>query len=560
MPKRRPTEGPHVGGSYELAQHWRSVSGMLSLLRTAGRREHSGDMLRDAARKAAGTELEPLFHLWAADDLQAVGRSGEAVEVYLAALRAGEEARVADAVDVADAVREQLAVAYADAGDLDASVQTWQELASTTSAPATAAFADYQAARQMEHTGDERGAAQAYRSAASRRIEPGDEPMDLPMGSIVRESIRRIDAGREAAVEDPSVLADQLTKVLTAGRPEALASILAPSDVTFGYVGGDREWHDRTQLLDRLQEDLRSSDVRVAPDGLTGEGEKRYVTTTGWRGRWFSDEVVFLLTLEPVGWRWSGVITLPAGDGSGVVEPEEDPPQKGPEMRIAAPWPKGERFEAGGLTPYLTRQAAIAAAAVVFPFGTIAAAAMTMGFAARGCGFGPGGFYYGQGATHKGMHHYAIDFTRYRRGVPYALQVKGTPTLATSQGMVTTARGHVASGSSSTDNRVVVRHDRWGSSEFFNRRYESRYLHLDGPNKLSVSVGQFVERGSRLGLMDDTGYSAFSHLHFSLHDLDNGNASVRPSPMSGVTLGNGDAGTCVLSDNEEFVGWVLIEN
>ena len=92
-------------------------------------------------------------------------------------------------------------------------------------------------------------------------------------------------------------------------------------------------------------------------------------------------------------------------------------------------------------------------------------------------------------------------------------------------------------------------------------RFRSRYLHLAGPFMIPVSAMMPVISGQRLGLMDDTGNSILDHLHFSIHDRNltrpnvSYGSSVRPSPLSGVRLGDGDSGTCVRSSNiERFPG------
>jgi hypothetical protein len=66
--------------------------------------------------------------------------------------------------------------------------------------------------------------------------------------------------------------------------------------------------------------------------------------------------------------------------------------------------------------------------------------------------------------------------------------------------------------------------------------------------------------GNRIGLMDDTGNSVLDHLHFSIHDRNipfpnaPSGASVRPTPMNGIRLEDGDSGTCVRSTNVEYTG------
>lgn len=96
-------------------------------------------------------------------------------------------------------------------------------------------------------------------------------------------------------------------------------------------------------------------------------------------------------------------------------------------------------------------------------------------------------------------------------------------------------------------------------------RFRSHYLHMEGaPKKITVSQGMKVHTGTRLGYMDDTGNSVLDHLHFSIHDrelLFDGRpyASVRPTPMSGVRLDDGDSGRCVCSKTSEYEEKPVIE-
>jgi murein DD-endopeptidase MepM/ murein hydrolase activator NlpD len=123
-------------------------------------------------------------------------------------------------------------------------------------------------------------------------------------------------------------------------------------------------------------------------------------------------------------------------------------------------------------------------------------------------------------------------------------------------------RSNITSGDSSLENRVQIDHP--SPSELFallfgiplpaQLKYQSWYLHLAGPGQVLVSLGMIVQQGARLGPINDTGNSAFDHLHFSLHDRDitvNGApyGSTRPTPMDGQNLGDGDGGVCLCSSN-----------
>jgi murein DD-endopeptidase MepM/ murein hydrolase activator NlpD len=81
-------------------------------------------------------------------------------------------------------------------------------------------------------------------------------------------------------------------------------------------------------------------------------------------------------------------------------------------------------------------------------------------------------------------------------------------------------------------------------------RYRTKYLHLDKP--LFVSRLMWVEQGTRLAFMDQTGNSAMPHLHFSLHDRDQGYSSITLDGMDGNQLHDGNDAQCCSSSNVPF--------
>lgn len=98
-------------------------------------------------------------------------------------------------------------------------------------------------------------------------------------------------------------------------------------------------------------------------------------------------------------------------------------------------------------------------------------------------------------------------------------------------------------------------------------RFATNYQHLDGPpgRRISVLQGSWVDQGTVMAGVDDTGNSAWPHLHFSLHDLSLPNQanpgaflegmgpSVTLDGLEGATLRarEGD-GTCITSTNIPF--------
>ena len=256
---------------------------------------------------------------------------------------------------------------------------------------------------------------------------------------------------------------------------------------------------------------------------------------------------------------WIEGRSLPAGAAAASV-PFDEPLS----FELLAPWPAGLSFKAGGLYEFIGQQAAIMALAgggwLFGPLGGLiggAAAAILLGtLAASPCGFGLRGFYYDSAPTHNGVDGYAIDFTRYRRFVPYDNESAGTPVLAVRDGVVADMRCETPSGESPANYVELAHADPDNPLDL--DRYHSRYLHLDGPMAIPVAPMMAVRTGQRLGRMDNTGRSAISHLHFSFHDRNvpypgaRYGRSVRPSPLDGERLGDLDGGKCMESTNLEF--------
>jgi hypothetical protein len=254
--------------------------------------------------------------------------------------------------------------------------------------------------------------------------------------------------------------------------------------------------------------------------------------------------VLFLLTRFGDGWEWSGVALTQPGEGVARVVPPKPREENQPlAIPIKAPWPSGLCFRAGGLDRYLLAHAPFIGWAIFLEDNF------------SPCGYGPGGYHYNALFSHNGQDAFSIDFTRYVPGLPYVDAAGGQLVLACAEGMVRLVRANIASGDASMDNRVEISHWdvplRCGGP---GPRYISKYLHLAGPGQIPVSEFMWVAQGTRLGRMDDTGNSAVNHLHFSIHDRNVmvGGApfgSVRPTPMDGRVIGDGDGGICICSTN-----------
>ncbi len=437
-------------------------------------------------------------------------------------------------------------------------------------------------AQALNSIGDPEGAIKAYNELIA--YSPSDKIASLEAGIIAErigkyelanDSYKRIACSTYSVhTNDPTQLAkrgldrlnskdavycksaNELASILTLALEDRdtgkLKQLVSKTHFSIGPVGGHTGFED-LDLFDYFLKDLTEGGVRVKRM-LLGTGEKRYIPTTDWKGKWFCDNVSLIITEAPGGWQWTGIaLHNPIEYWLDRWKPESIQTNDPLPFELRAPWPKDECFTAGGLWEFVAQAAVVAS---TWPFGALVAEAYA---ASSCCGWGTRGYYYNSGPTHSDEDAFSIDFTRYRRYVPFDNESGGTPVLAAREGIVSFVRAGFSSGNSSSDNRVEIQHSDPNNPTDLSR-FTSKYLHLEGKFRIPVSLGMSVRVGTRLGYMDDTGNSVLDHLHFSIHDrqLTHPSASegrsVRPTPMSGYTLGDSDSNKCIESNNVEYKG------
>lgn len=525
-----------VGG--EAMREWVRLSGELATAVASGAPCQVNEQLEAAAHSEPDSPLSPAYRMWVGDNLAREGRYGEAVRAFDDATEAA--ARPDDSIagiDFAAGSLRHRAQAAVLAGDPDLAIVGYRDLAN---APVHRAGALFQAGQVAERNGRDDEAARLYESVATG--EPSDRTDDP--AELARRGLERLERPGTAHAPGPEVLGAALADALQRRDIHELSRLASITHFGIGLAGGHMQFEDPGMLED-LFADLVVSRV-TARSSLTGAGYKRYLATRGWNGRRFRGELAFALTRAPKGWQWTGVVRPGFEEGSVERAPVPPPIDEPVLFEIKAPWPAGQSFKAGGLIQWIAEHGAGAVLAFVL--------------ARNPCGWGPRGFYYAEGPTHKEEDVFAIDFTRYAYGVPYDNESGGTPVLAIRDGVVADVNAGIRSGDSSDANFVDVAHaDPDNPSDV--DRFRSRHLHLAGPFAIPVSMGMRVITGQRLGLMDDTGNSVLDHLHFSLHDRQiphpnvNYGRSVQPTPLSGASLRVSDNGACVKSNNvERFAG------
>ncbi len=490
-----------------------------------------------AAQSEPQSPVAPAYRLWIADNLAREARYLDAVRAFDSAIHSAQSARrFLPHVDPTYCSLLHKAQAATLGGDARVAISTYQELAKVSSDAAEPLF---QAGVVAEKTGDQDRAAGLYRSAAgSGPSSKTDNPAEL-----ARRALQRLEDPKAIYLPNATTLADVLARSLQRRDTDQLTHFLSRTHFAVGPLGGHTGFEE-PNLLEEFSRDVQDSTV-VAGSKLVGSGGKLYLMTSGWKGNWFRGDVAFLLTLAPQGWQWTGLGISQAHEM--WIErwrPATRQTNQRPSFELLAPWPAGQSFKAGGLYEYLAQQ--------------LAGPILALIFARNRCGFGLRGFYYNQW-THEEDEAFAIDFTRYKRYVPNYPESGGTPVLTTRGGVVASVSAGTASGEEPS-NTVEIEHED-PDNPTDTTRFTSRYLHLAGPFMIPVSEMMAVRTGQRLGLMDDTGNSVLDHLHFSIHDRNIPypnvayGASVRPTPLNGARLEDGDSGTCVTSTNlEYFVG------
>jgi len=526
------------------AFEWRQLSMQTIRRRQEPRCSNINATLEVAARREPQSPAAPFYQVWIADNLARDGDFAEAIASYDAAIRAAEStAPLFDGLDGVAAALNDKAQAATLASDAQLAIATYRDLAERVRGDPSSLF---RAGLIADRARQDDLARELYaKVAAQQPSNRTDDPAEQ-----ARRALLRLETPAQVFTADSRSLADRLTDALTRGDDKALEHLVSKTHFAAGAVGGHTLF-EKQDLREALYRDLKDSTV-TARRALLGSGDKLYLQTSGWTGRWYRGDVIFLLTRAPRGWEWTGVAITTANElwADRWRPPVKEKNQPLP-FELAAPWPAGQCFKAGGFAEYLVEQAAVLAAG--WPFGLILLGTLS----ASKCGFGPRGFYFNL-FTHTGNDAFAVDFTRYRQFVPYDNESGGTPVLAARGGIVTNREWSRSAGDPDYANFVVIDHADPANPANLHK-FKTQYLHLDGPNKVPVSVGMNVAVGTRLGLMDDTGNSVLDHLHFSIHDAATG-ASIRPTPMAGSRLEDGDSNTCVCSRTLEAEPMLEVTN
>lgn len=579
VPSKRKKKWRHDGFGQNTVELWRYLSQTVHQARCTPYPSGTNELLQSHVREDRAGPLVPMLMLWTGDNLLAENRFDKAIAAYAALLDRYPDALFAGTPWGMFAL-EQTAVCHDNLGEHERASAIYGHMLKSYGKFVSEARLNFRQGNLEEQVRNDRQAIVAYRRASVADNWPRHGQVN--MRDLARRHADRLESGREWVRADIRTLAQEVSRALWKRDARALEALASPTHFTLGLTGGERYFVERKAVLDRLCADMQRSEIAAHPSKLRGSGGKIYLDSSGWRGDTFTDDVTFLFSRMRDGFEWSGVVRARRreDDWERFPDPKEVPdtpePRSGPEpspaakkttpadLRMKAPFSRGENFRVGGIIPMTAQLGAIAAAwAWTGPFFPLFyGQALSALSASSACGLGPGGLWYGQPTTHVDRDNFAVDFSTFIRGIPFALTARGRAVLAIADGIVTYVDANQSSGDPYIANQVNVDHtlDVELVLEFFSMlfsgkwlptKYSAEHLHLDGPNMIPVSVGMFLRQGARLGVIDDTGLSVADHLHFSLHDsfLPWESSSVRPTPMDGQTLEDGDDGRCMFSTN-----------
>jgi hypothetical protein len=591
-----------------MIEHWRETSALVHRLRHGSEPAGTNPILDGLVRSREHDLFAPAYALWAADNAAMSMRFDDAAKRYLGVASKFRDRGLFDTPWAVHALRSA-ADSFMRLNALPDALKCFERLLKGYEDHVSEGEVWTQAGALHEAGGKTKQAAQFFGRAAN--ASAGHSRAAQMARFHASRRLARIKSARGWMRPSAIALAQDLASALRARNGKSLARLLSPTHAQFGFIASESGFVNAKVLLDHFKDTLSSSDLRVDPFAVHGDGDKFYLPVRSLVSDLFEGDAVLLIGRTDHGFEWQGVglggfdrenpeamrrmndlrqrdNEYPGPDREDPPEPPDPPPTPPPagppptfssveSLGLKCPYPSGMNLRVG-MKQFAAKQAAfLYLASLAGPFYWPALGLLVLGESLGSpCGFGPGGFYYGYPPTHIADEFFAVDFARFQPGLAYLpVLTRGTPVLAVAEGIVRFVRGSIPTGTADAagnGNEVQIAHIRAGevtpavisaaSSAISTPalRFTSVYIHMMGPSMIPVSVGQFVQRGARLGLMDSTGTSLYDHLHFSLHDntvafsgslpfFPTLGMSVRPTPMDGQALMGTDDGRCMASTN-----------
>jgi tetratricopeptide (TPR) repeat protein len=554
------------------AKRWADLSSSTIVAARLGKQAAINNELKAWAEAASEGPFRSVYWYWMGTNMLGRGDTQTAEEYLRRSLQHAEgDGSICSAHSIEAAVHERLAALYISQQNLEAGLEQYSAMLSLFGGRHPRIT--YLAGQACEAAGQKDLAINYWLSIADPEYRPNTSLEDYRQ--LARRNVDRLKKP-ESGYELNSLVQDLLEALLT--RDDARLRRLASSTHFSVGLGCHSHFVEREQVIEQLVADLRRRHIYHVK--TQRNSDRVMVETAGWCGKWFQGNIRFELRRFGSLWQWTSVSIH--GNPHMYMERLEKHPKETNQplpFSLKAPWDRGNNadktFMAGGLgkadeAPIFVARGIVEIArwipipfiheilqSVSVAYDTLSPAevARQAAMALRPCGFGLRGFYYNAIASHTGADAFAIDFSDYDTFIAAS---EFWPVLAAVDGRVVFSLHTIPNDSHAAPNLVEII-----STDASGNRFASRYLHLaqEARNPFLLA-GTFVRQGTPLGRMQNTGNSAFPHLHFSIHNqmrphpsgslLASGEisgASVRPTPMDGFTLGDGNEGSCVLSSN-----------
>jgi tetratricopeptide (TPR) repeat protein len=355
--KSRKTKEIRDKQNRQLFEIWKQLSNLVHRGRHTPHPSSTNALLRQHLELNREGLLAPALLLWMGDNFLIEARFREAIAVYTELVESYPNRSFGGKPWAAYAL-EQISLCYRQLGEPDAAISAYQKILNSFVQETSKAWIYYQIGCINEEANHDTKAIRAYRRAAKEDNDFAPTQASIP--DLARRDANRLASRREWIQPRPENLAKLLSQALESQDAATLRRLASPTHFTFGFVGCERHFVQPENLLRLLTEELSDVVVSSNPSALRGSGSKLYLETQGWKGPFFSDRVVFILTQSRDGFEWSGLaLTRIPRDRDDPDIPVEDPdlppvepgtkPITPADLKMKAPWPVGLNFRAGGL-------------------------------------------------------------------------------------------------------------------------------------------------------------------------------------------------------------------
>jgi tetratricopeptide (TPR) repeat protein len=580
-------------------QQWKGLSLLVSYYRDRGEYNELTKRLQNYMASKPDSPLAPLLQSWIADNYRMSGDHQKCLAA-LQDLTKKYGALKEDGRSWAARALEIMAEVHLAAQDRQSAITAMTQLISDHSSEISPGWARYRLAKLYLATGQNTLATplldEIQQKFSKEQVPFGDETV----AEMARQALDLARSDKRWVRTDRQQLVRELSRAIDKRDTKALTRLASPIAFYWAVLGRDIRLpksfkDDIASLLEAGWREARPSLHLESP--ISESDGKAYARTTGWKAPHLTEDLWLLLTKTEYGWEWNGIIlTSPMPLPKGWEKTAERRAPGGLEVdeRIIALAGLGGVSGILGLPP--GGRASSSAGSTPSPLPPadppdgqplrfeLKAPWQEDGYMLSGSDHdtvyggsctdtvGWTGWYYGEG-DHTGKDYYAMDFTRwttvildyckdcYCRNYPVvgrrcicAYYPCPVPQPRGGYEVKSVSPGRVRSADWG-NGKVEIEHRALGDKP---DGYSSRYLHM---KDISVSVGQYVARGTTLGKVDDKGSSTGAHLHFVLYDnqvcSQSGavcpdsavGQSVMLSPLEGENRGPQGVAKCIKSTN-----------